>query len=142
MKSQPGRPMTLGNPQRPGSNVITSARCIVLEVSLSALLEPGHPLHPGSRQPRRAVTTGKSITTMLSTSLIVPLEIAKLAFFVVYVAATVGVIVGVYWEGDQFPKEKQQQGWLLLVGALAVDTLFTILVFGTDGWISAIQRDE
>lgn len=77
-----------------------------------------------------------------STSLIVPLEIAKFVFFAVYVAATIGVIVGVYLEGDQFDKETQQRGWRLLVGALAVDTLFTVLVFGTDGWISHIQRNE
>lgn len=70
------------------------------------------------------------------------MEISKLLFFIVYVAATVGVIVGVYWEGDQFPKEKQQRGWTLLVISLAFDTLFTILVFGSDGWISAIQRSE
>jgi hypothetical protein len=79
---------------------------------------------------------------MLSTSLIAPLEIAKFVFFVSYVAATIGVIVGVYWEGDQFPKDKQQRGWTLLVRSLAADTLFTVLVFGTDGWISAIQRQE
>jgi hypothetical protein len=79
---------------------------------------------------------------MLSTSFIAPLEIAKNVFFVVYVAATIGVIVGVYWEGEQFPKEKQQRGWTLLVRSLAIDTLFTILVFGADGWISAIQRSE
>src|SRR6266480_2950888 len=79
---------------------------------------------------------------MLSASLIAPLEIAKLVFFAIYIAATVGVIIGVYWEGERFPKEKQQRGWTLLVGSLAVDTLFTILVFGADGWISTIQRTE
>lgn len=79
---------------------------------------------------------------MMSSSLIVPLEIAKWVFVVVYVCATIGVIIGVYWEGDQFPKEKQQRGWRLLVGSLAIDTLFTIMIFGTDGWVSAIQRDE
>ena len=79
---------------------------------------------------------------MLSTSLIAPLEIAKLLFFVVYVSATVGVIIGVYWEGDQFPKQKQQRGRRLLISSLAVDTLFTVLVFGADGWVSAIQRGE
>jgi hypothetical protein len=80
---------------------------------------------------------------MLSnSSLIFPLEIAKFVFFAVYVAATVGVIVGVYLEGDQFDKETQQRGWRLLVGSLAVDTLFTVLVFGMDGWIASIQRAE
>jgi hypothetical protein len=79
---------------------------------------------------------------MLSSTLIAPLEIAKVLFWLVYVAATVGVAVGVYWEGDQFPKAKQQRGWRLLVTSLAVDTLFTVLIFSVDGWISAIQREE
>jgi hypothetical protein len=70
------------------------------------------------------------------------LEVAKVVFFAVYVAATIGVIVGVYWEGDRFPKEKQQRGWSLLIRSLAADTLFTILIFGTDGWIGQIQRVE
>jgi hypothetical protein len=79
---------------------------------------------------------------MTSTSLIVPLEIAKLAFFVAYVVATIGVIIGVYWEEERFPKEKQQRGWRLLIGSLALDTLFTIFIFGTDGWIGSIQRAQ
>jgi hypothetical protein len=78
----------------------------------------------------------------MSTSFIVALEIAKLVFFVAYVSATIGVIVGVYWEGDQFPKAKQEFGWRVLIVSLAFDTLFTVLVFGADGWISAIQRGE
>src|ERR1700730_18319226 len=85
---------------------------------------------------------GRPIATMMSTTLVNPLEIAKLVFFAVYVLATIGVIIGVYWEGDQFPKEKQQRGWVLLVASLGIDTFFTILMFGTDGWISAIQRNE
>lgn len=81
--------------------------------------------------------------TMLSnTALVGPLEVAKFVLFAVYIAATIGVIIGVYWEGEQFPKEKQQRGWRLLISSLAVDTLFTILIFGTDGWIGAIQRSE
>jgi hypothetical protein len=70
------------------------------------------------------------------------LEYVKIAFCVIYAAATVGVIVGVYWEGDQFGKEMQQRGWRLLVTSLAFDTLFTILIFSADGWISHIQRGE
>jgi hypothetical protein len=80
--------------------------------------------------------------TVTSTSLLPWLEAAKLVFSISYVVATVGVIVGVVWEGEQFPKEKQQRGWRLLVTSLGFDTLFTILVLSTDGWISAIQRDE
>jgi hypothetical protein len=79
-------------------------------------------------------------TILVSTSLILPLEVAKFAFFVVYVAATIGVIIGVYWEGEKFDKKTQHRGWLLLVTSLAIDTLFTILIFGTDGWISHIQK--
>jgi hypothetical protein len=44
--------------------------------------------------------------------------------------------------GRPLLKGKQQRGWVLLVGSLAVDTLFTILVFGADGWMNTIQRGE
>ena len=81
-------------------------------------------------------------TILASTSLIFPLEVAKFAFFVVYVAATIGVVIGVYWEGEKFDKETQHRGWLLLVTSPAVDTLFTILIIGTDGWIGQIQRSQ
>ena len=63
------------------------------------------------------------LTMLSSTPLIFPLEVEKFVFFVVYVAATIGVIIGVYWEGEGFPKEKQQRGWRVLVASLAVDTL-------------------
>lgn len=81
-------------------------------------------------------------TILVSTSLIFPLEVAKFVFFVVYVAATIGVIIGVYWEGEKFDKKTQHRGWLLLVTSLAIDTLFTILIFGTDGWISQLQKSQ
>lgn len=42
--------------RRRHSTVITSARCIVLEVRLSLLLERGHPGRPRSRRTYRAVT--------------------------------------------------------------------------------------
>src|ERR1700758_486816 len=42
--------------RRRRSTVITSARCIVLEVRLSLLLERGHARHRRSRRPHRAVT--------------------------------------------------------------------------------------
>jgi len=79
---------------------------------------------------------------MSSPSLIEALDFAKFVFFVSYIAATIGVIIGVYWEGDQFDKAMQQRGWTLLVTSLALDTFFTILIFGTDGWIGHIQRNE
>jgi hypothetical protein len=81
-------------------------------------------------------------TVLSNSALIFPLEIAKFAFFIVYIAATIGVVVGVYLEGDQFDKKTQQRGWRILLRSLAIDTLFTILIFGTDGWIGSIQRSE
>jgi hypothetical protein len=56
--------------------------------------------------------------------------------------STIGVIIGVYWEGDKFGKDKQHRGWLLLLCALAAETAFGIMIFLTDGWISEIQRHE
>src|SRR6516162_2213419 len=47
--------------RRRRSTVITSARCIVLEVRLPLLPEPGHPCHPTSRWPHRAVTVKVSV---------------------------------------------------------------------------------
>ena len=41
-----------------------------------------------------------------------------------------------YWENERFPKPKQEQGWRLLIVALAFDTFFTILIFGTDARIT------
>ena len=43
--------------RRRRSTVITSARCLVLEVRLSLLLEPSHPRRQGSRRTHRAVTS-------------------------------------------------------------------------------------
>ena len=46
--------------RRRGSTMITSARCIVLQVPLSLLLEPSRARRPGSRRLHRAVTIGVS----------------------------------------------------------------------------------
>jgi hypothetical protein len=81
-------------------------------------------------------------TNLASTSFLDPLEWIKWVFVAAYVVSTIGVTIGVYWEGDQFEKSKQQRGWRLLILSLAADTLFTILIFATDGWISRIQRQE
>jgi hypothetical protein len=81
-------------------------------------------------------------TIIFNTSLISPLEWLKFSFFVAYVVSTIGVAVGVYWEDIKFSPEKQQRGKKLLILSLASDTLFTVLVFGTDGWIGTIQRRE
>jgi hypothetical protein len=77
-----------------------------------------------------------------SSAFLHPLEYVKWLFAVLYVVSTIGITVGVYWEGEQFPKVKQERGWRLLIWSLAFDTLFTILIFGTDGWISQIQQRE
>jgi hypothetical protein len=78
-----------------------------------------------------------STNTLLNT-----LEMAKWFFVAAYVFSTIGVTIGVYWENEQFPKEKQHRGWILLICALAADTFFTIMVFGIEGWIGHIQRGE
>src|SRR5258708_22547332 len=70
------------------------------------------------------------------------LEIAKWLFAAAYVFSTIGVTVGVYWENEKFDKAKQNRGWKLLIWSLAFDTLFTVMIFGIDGWISQSQRDE
>jgi hypothetical protein len=70
------------------------------------------------------------------------LESVKWVFVVAYIISTIGVTVGVYWEGEQFDKVKQRRGWRLLICSLAADTFFTIMVFGIEGWIGHTQRDE
>jgi len=70
------------------------------------------------------------------------LEAAKWACAGAYVIATIGVTLGVYWEGAQFSKARQEFGNKVLIVSLAADTLFTIFVFGIDGWIGQIQRSE
>src|ERR1700692_151095 len=57
------------------------------------------------------------------------LEVAKWVCVILFVASTVGVIVGVYWEGEKFGKEKQHRGWLLLLACLAAETFFSVLIF-------------
>jgi hypothetical protein len=79
---------------------------------------------------------------MSQNALLNVLEGAKWVFVGAYVLSTIGVTVGVYWEGDQFPKEKQHRGWRLLICCLAADTFFTIMVFGIEGWVGHIQRNE
>jgi hypothetical protein len=80
---------------------------------------------------------------MVATSSMIDwLEDAKWVFVVIYVVSTIGVAIGVYWEGDHFPKARQQAGWKLLLACLGADTLLTILIFAADGGISHIQRAE
>src|SRR5579872_4350879 len=62
---------------------------------------------------------------MLGTSLLGPLEITKWLLVAFFVASTVGVIVGVYWEGEGFAKDKQHRGWQVLLASLAAETAFS-----------------
>jgi hypothetical protein len=66
----------------------------------------------------------------------------KDGFIVAYVTATVGVLIGVYLERDDFPKDIQEYGWSVLVKSLAVELFCGSMVFAIDGRISHIQRDE
>jgi len=69
------------------------------------------------------------------------LGVWKDGFIVAYITATVGVVFGVYWERESFPKEVQEYGWDVLVKSLAVELLCGTLIFSIDGRIARIQRD-
>ncbi|MBS0249395.1 MAG: hypothetical protein JSR61_22515, partial [Proteobacteria bacterium] len=58
----------------------------------------------------------------------------------VYIIATFGVVIGVYWERDSAPEAVQHEGWTLLVRALAIELLVGALVFAIDGEISHRQQ--
>jgi hypothetical protein len=77
-----------------------------------------------------------------SSTLLTILEWAKWISSGGYVLATIGVLLGVYWEGEHFPQQTQQRGWRLLLLSLALDTFFTLSIFAADGWISQLQRRE
>jgi hypothetical protein len=70
------------------------------------------------------------------------LEGAKEALIWLYVLSTIGVIVGVYLEGERFSEPTKLLGWRLLLWSLSAETLFGILIFAADGRISRIQRDD
>ena len=70
------------------------------------------------------------------------LELLRDAILVVYVAATVGVILGVGWEDEAFSKKWRHIGWLLLLFSLGLETLLTIGLFAADSEIIGRQRKE
>jgi hypothetical protein len=70
------------------------------------------------------------------------LEGAKVALIWLYVLSTIGVIVGVYLEGERFSDHTKLVGWRILLCSLAVETLFGALIFAADGKISNDQRHE
>jgi hypothetical protein len=70
------------------------------------------------------------------------LEGAKVVLIWLYVLSTIGVIVGVYLEGERFSDHTKLVGWRILLCSLAVETLFGTLIFAADGKISKDQRYE
>jgi hypothetical protein len=70
------------------------------------------------------------------------LETVKGLSIWIYIAATAGVLLGVYWEREGFPKETQEYGWNVLVKALAVELLIGMFIFAIDGRISQIQKSQ
>jgi hypothetical protein len=70
------------------------------------------------------------------------LEHTKEVLIWLYVLATIGVIIGVYMEGERFSERTKLLGWRILLLSLATETLFGTLIFATDGRISRIQRSE
>src|SRR5271154_505559 len=79
---------------------------------------------------------------MSDDSLLVNLESAKWIFVSIYVLATAGIALGVYLEEDHRSKETKRIGARILLWSLVADTLFTILIFATDGWISQVQKRQ
>jgi hypothetical protein len=68
------------------------------------------------------------------------IEIAKWCFVALFLLANAGVWLGVYWEGDRFPKSTQARGWRLLLISLTAELLFGGLTSAADGWISGAQQ--
>jgi hypothetical protein len=89
-----------------------------------------------------AANTSRAVIQMGDDWLLMNLESAKWIFAGLYVLSTIGVIIGVYWDDDRKPKEVKYLGQTVLVWALIFDTFFTILIFATDGWISAVQKRQ
>ena len=70
------------------------------------------------------------------------LEAAKSVLNWLFVAATFGVVTGVLLEGKRFSEAINDIGWRLLVGCLALETLFTVAIFVADAEIANRQRAE
>ena len=77
--------------------------------------------------------------TIMSVSLEI-LEVSRVSIFWLYAIATVGVILGVYWEHEEFEQAKRKRGWLLLLLSLGTETFLTIALFGIDSEISHRQQ--
>ena len=71
---------------------------------------------------------------------ITALELLSSVIFWTYMVAAVCVIIGVYWEKESFSQETRHKGWILLLGALGVETALTIGLHAVDDEISSRQR--
>jgi hypothetical protein len=70
------------------------------------------------------------------------LEALRVGTIALYILASVAVILGVYWENEDFKKETRKKGWILLLLALGVETLLAIVIFVGDAEIIGHQRAE
>src|ERR1700722_236717 len=68
------------------------------------------------------------------------LEVYRLVLFSLYVFATIGVLVGVFLERERFSETVKDRGWTILVVSLALETLFSGIVFACDSEISRQQK--
>lgn len=69
-------------------------------------------------------------------------ESLKLFAFWCEVASVVGVILGVWYERDNFPKVVQDTGWVILVISLAFELFFIMSLSGIEGTISRLQQSK
>jgi hypothetical protein len=67
------------------------------------------------------------------------LESTKLALNLLFLAATVGVWVGVWMEGKRFLEKTNERGWRLLVACLGIEAIFGIAILQIDSEISRRQ---
>jgi hypothetical protein len=73
---------------------------------------------------------------------ITSLECLKVVLFALFCATTIGVIIGVYLEQDEYAAATQKIGWRLLLYSLGAELFFSVLIFCTDSRITALQRTE
>jgi len=71
---------------------------------------------------------------------IAALELLSSAIFWTYMGAAVCVVIGIYWEKEEFSKEKRHKGWLLLLWALGIETALGVGLHAVDDEISSRQR--
>jgi hypothetical protein len=110
------------------ANLPRRCRDACTSTPISNLTTPQHPM-------------GNTIFSMAFLSDVDWLESVKGLCIWIYVAATAGVLLGVYWENDRFPKETQEYGWDVLVKSLATELFVGFIIFSIDGRIGTVQRN-